>query len=156
MKVEERHLTGIALDRIETTHVRYERGVPGNAKSWYDLLTNIKLSVKAQVQPDASATDVFVSCSIDGAPGWTLEGEVCGHFRVPSGRATPVDLQTFSRLHAVAILLPYVRQLLSNVTGADARLGGPFLLPPMNVARLLEERDEEAKESAANRGVEKQ
>lgn len=60
---------------------------------------------------------------------------ICGRFRV-NGQPKTVDFRSFVKTQAVAILFPFAREALASLTTRG--FYGPFLLPPMNVARLLE------------------
>lgn len=61
-----------------------------------------------------------------------------GRFRMSA--ATPsVSLTDFVKLHAVAILFPYARELLSHVTARG--FYEPVLLPALNIVQLMGSRD---------------
>jgi preprotein translocase subunit SecB len=64
----------------------------------------------------------------------TVEVTALGVFRL-QGQAQTVDLKSFAYGNAPAILFPYVRQAIYDLTGRG--LSGPQLLRPMNVAVLM-------------------
>jgi preprotein translocase subunit SecB len=63
---------------------------------------------------------------------------VIGRFRQLSDTPTP-QIEEFVSLQAVAILLPYARQFLSNLTSNS--IDGAFYLPTINVAALMHDFD---------------
>lgn len=60
---------------------------------------------------------------------------ICGRFQV-NGQPKTVEFRSFVQTQAVAILFPFAREGLASLTARG--FYGPLLLPPMNVARLLE------------------
>jgi len=81
---------------------------------------DVQLSVA--VEPTAQRPEYFAATLV-------------GRFReVGEGRS--VEMPEFARLQAGALLLPYVRQLLSNLTSFSL-YGGPFYMPPLNVVTMM-------------------
>lgn len=65
-----------------------------------------------------------------------LSAAVEGAFSVASG-SEPQLLERFASLQAPVLLLPYLRQVFSELT-AQSRLGA-MLLPPLNMAGVMQE-----------------
>jgi preprotein translocase subunit SecB len=87
------------------------------------------------------AFDVEVSVSVEPTherPEF-FSTAVVGRFR-QVGKGQSVELERFAHLQAVAILLPYVRQVLSNLTSMSP-YGGAFYLPSLNVVNLMKDFD---------------
>lgn len=61
-----------------------------------------------------------------------------GVFKLIAGDKT-IPLEKFVRLHAPALMMPYARETISNLTSRGAY--GPFFLPPVNVVALMERFD---------------
>src|SRR4051812_35856732 len=61
---------------------------------------------------------------------YTATVDVVGRFK-KSGDTASVSLDTFARVHAVAILLPYAREFLTQLTSRT--LSGAYYLPALNV-----------------------
>jgi preprotein translocase subunit SecB len=80
--------------------------------------------------------EVLVSITIDpsAARCERFGSHVVGRFRRLAEKPS-VDLQAFVTLQAVAILMPYVRQMLSGLTAQSE--AGAYYLPVVNVARLM-------------------
>ena len=57
----------------------------------------------------------------------------------PLGDVQEVPIESFVRFHAPAILMPFVREVVSGLTGRG--FFGPMLLPPINVQALMETQD---------------
>lgn len=87
------------------------------------------------------AFDVEVSVSVEPTkerPEYFATA-VVGRFR-QLGQAPSVELEKFAHLQAVAILLPYVRQVLSNLTSLSP-YGNAFYLPSLNVVNMMKDFD---------------
>lgn len=55
----------------------------------------------------------------------------------PTGAKQEVPLETFVRYHAPAILMPFIREVVSGLTARG--FFGSLLLPPINVQSLMEQ-----------------
>ncbi len=53
-----------------------------------------------------------------------------------------MDLEAFSKQNAPALILPYIREYVSNTT-MRAGFKSPFILPPINIVRLMKEKEKE-------------
>jgi len=60
-----------------------------------------------------------------------LKVEMVGEFEQKG--ETPIDWEKFNQLNGPAIVFPYVRELISNLT---VRIGRPVILPPMNLTKF--------------------
>lgn len=57
----------------------------------------------------------------------------------PAGEHQEVDLKSFVRFHAPAILMPFIRETIASLTGRG--FFDPLVLPPLNVQRLMDQQD---------------
>lgn len=57
----------------------------------------------------------------------------------PVGETQEVPIESFVRFHAPAILMPFVREVVSGLTSRG--FFGALLLPPINVQSLMERQD---------------
>jgi preprotein translocase subunit SecB len=89
---------------------------------------------------EASMFEVRLKLGLDPTPDRLEEVRLTlsGRFRM-SAAAPSVTLTDFVKLHAVAILFPYARELLSHVTARG--FYGPMLLPALNIMQLMGSRD---------------
>jgi len=92
--------------------------------------------------------EVTVQFGIDPTIDRTEEIRVtmCGRF-TPVGDRQEVPLESFVQYHAPAILMPFIRDAVANLTSRG--FFGSLLLPPINVQVLMEQRDP-AMATAAN------
>lgn len=74
----------------------------------------------------------------NGNPPFVIEIEVAGKFKLISD---DTDANIIINQNAVAILFPYLRALLTTLT-ANANVP-PLILPAVNIARMLEEQEED-------------
>jgi preprotein translocase subunit SecB len=57
----------------------------------------------------------------------------------PTGESQEVPIESFVRFHAPAILMPFVREIVTGLTSRG--FFGALLLPPINVQSLMERQD---------------
>ncbi len=84
--------------------------------------------------------EVALQISIDPSKARLEEVRLtmCGVFRIEADEPT-IPLANFVRIHAPAIMMPYVRECLSSLTGRG--FYGTFYLPPLNVFELMKGMD---------------
>lgn len=91
--------------------------------------------------------DVFLSADLGGnkeAPE-TVSIGIVGEFLV-QGSVPSMNFRNFVQTAAPAILFPYLRQIISELTGRGPH--GPYYLPSVNVVRMMKEYDFEATSGA--------
>ena len=126
------------VDRIE-----FENNSQFNADS-----AEIELAISHEVvmkSLDAYVTlhlKIFPDAIINNYP-FSFSVSVTGHFQIDADDND--ETKPFLNVNAVAILFPYVRALVTTYT-ANANVP-PLILPPMNIAKMLEKN---AKELSAN------
>ncbi len=137
-------LTGYSIERIyaielvlcekEATEEPTEnRGQLGFGWDWRSLDSDrFEVRISVAIEP-TTARDEFARVSL------------VGRFRRLSGTPT-VGLKDFVSLQAPAILFPYARQALANLTAQS--IYGQLHIPPVNVARLMKGFDWEASRGA--------
>ncbi|MBA4159329.1 MAG: protein-export chaperone SecB [Gemmatimonadetes bacterium] len=84
--------------------------------------------------------DVFLGVALSGsqeAPE-TVHAEIVGEFEL-EGTVPSMTFRKFVHTAAPAILLPYVRQIISDLTGRGPY--GPYYLPSVNVVRMMQRYD---------------
>ncbi|CAM2791021.1 protein-export chaperone SecB [Salinicoccus roseus] len=67
-----------------------------------------------------------------------VEVEISGLFSYVEEEADSIAFEDFLTNNAVALLFPYLRQVVSNLTAASNQFP-TFILPVMNIAQLLKE-----------------
>lgn len=142
-KLTPEHLSGIAFDWVVVRELRF---VDNPAGAGFGTLQNLSVTVtlNSKVSNDGRSCRTTLRVKLDPpednpeafqAVMATVEGSFSVH-----GEAT-VDLPTFSRQQAPAILMPFVREAIATAT-AKSRFG-QMLLPPINVAALTEEMEKQ-------------
>lgn len=99
---------------------------------------DIDFKYERSFNPDGKTLTVLLTVSLcqneQNCP-FTMSVSVEGTFTGES----PEELERFSRVHAPAHLFPFVREIVGNTT---MRAGiSPLLLPPFNLAAMLEEKE---------------
>jgi len=92
------------------------------------------------LSPDRKTFEVSISVGIDPSAKRQeeLRVTIIGRFRA-EGERQEVPLDSFVRFHAPAILMPFARETLSNMTARG--FYETLLLPPLNVQTLMERQD---------------
>lgn len=137
-KVAPEHLSGIAFDWVVVRELRFVDNPTGGE---FGPLQNLSVTVtiNSKVANDGRSCRSTVKVKLDPPEDHpeafqvvmaTVEGSFSLH-----GEAS-VDLPTFSRQQAPAILMPFVREAIATATGKSRF--GQMLLPPINVAALAE------------------
>lgn len=89
---------------------------------------------------DDEVFEVKLSVSIEPAKGREefVEANIIGRFRQAIPEPT-VSREDFVRLQAAAILMPYVREVISSLTSHG--FYGTYYLPSLNIVRLMQDFD---------------
>ncbi len=138
-QVKDEHFSGIGFDWVRVRELHF---VDNPESIETETLTDLQLSVtvEAKVGKDADWCRTLLRVKVTPPESQpeaflSLVAVIEGSFSV-HGEAV-VDLGTFARRQAPAILMPFVREAVSRLT-AGSRIG-QVLLPPINVAALTEE-----------------
>ena len=147
--VQEQHLSGITFDWVRVRELRF---VDNPESSEMAELTDLEISltVEAKVGTDGSwcrtLLRVKVSPPTDQPEAFqTLMAAVEGSFSA-HGEAV-VEMESFSRLQGPAIVMPFVREAIARIT-TGSRFN-QILLPPLNVAAIVEEMERQRASSTA-------
>jgi preprotein translocase subunit SecB len=125
-------------------HVEFTNNPAFNAES-VDIKFDIRHEVALEI-PDAYVTvhlNIFTDAEANNYP-FSFSVSTTGHFQIDA--ENPEDAMAFLNVNAVAILFPYVRALVTTYT-ANANVP-PLILPPMNIAKMLEKATKEDGENA--------
>jgi preprotein translocase subunit SecB len=137
--------SGYAITRVYSTHLEMHAQEPSEDATrhdavgfgwdwrWIEERRAFEVRISLVVEPSAHRHQYAAANTI-------------GQFRLVD-EAPAIPIEEFARLQAVAILLPYARQFLTELTGNS--LHGPYYLPSLNVHQLMEGFDP-AKATAAN------
>ncbi len=130
--------SGFSFDRVWVRTVRFDdTGIevqPGKRQAELDL------SVSIDVPEDSSQAVVSLTITVkpkDPNEFNAFEVTVEGRFRPTADEHKP-KLKEFVNRQGAALLLPFARELIANVT-MRSRLG-PLVLPPLNVYNIAEEK----------------
>jgi len=128
-------LSGYTIAKIYATtqELRHKDAAPGASQDVISFLwdwrpvddSTFEVRIVVSVEP-SEARDTFIST------------DVVGRFRRMTD-APRVSQQDFVSLQAVALLLPYARQYLSNLTVNSVH--GAYYLPAVNVTALMQDFD---------------
>lgn len=128
-------LSGIVVDRI-----RFDDLDVGSTPS-KNLRFEVSLSRKIWKSP-SPALDVSIGMRVatgDPTAKFSLELTMTGRFE-PIEEAPNFPLPEFAKVNAPAIVMPFVRELVANITARSRQ--GIVLVPPMNVATLAQRQPE--------------
>lgn len=133
-------LSGYVIERIYTLHQLLEHKDPDEPAT--HGLVDIGWDWRLVLDADAPTFEVRLTATIEPSEERDdfIAASVVGQFR--QAVETPVvPLLDFVRLQGPAILLPYVRQVLSSLTSVSYY--GTYYLPPVNVQSLMADFDPE-------------
>lgn len=107
----------------------------------------LETDLKAAVEINNNSAEVLMSVSVgtleDNNSPFMVGAELRGYFDYNLGEdESEHGFDSFLRINGVAILYPYVRSLISNITNLSNEYPG-YNLPTINVHRVLEEQDGE-------------
>lgn len=138
-KRHELPLSGYAIEKVYTTDQHFQYKEPGDedVHSQVDIGWDWRLLLPAQ---EETRFEVRLSASVEPSTERTelISASIAGRFRLVDPSPT-VPVADFVRLQAPAILLPYVRQVLSHLTMMSYY--GTYYLPPINVVELMQDFD---------------
>jgi preprotein translocase subunit SecB len=97
---------------------------------------------------DKSDAGIFLSIQIGekDSEDFYLEAQIFGAFNINLDEEMSIESkESMYRINAIAILFPYLRSLVSDITskGSD---GDQIILPPLNIQKMLGESSEELNE----------
>lgn len=114
----------IASTTDKVKDLEFQISVP---KSLPEVATSLVTTMAFRVIPRGEVSSRF-----------RLEVRVSGHFE--SDESPNLDLATFARHQAPSLVLPFVRELIANISARSRQ--GLVLVPPINVLALFPEREE--------------
>jgi preprotein translocase subunit SecB len=110
---------------------------------------NVDININIENNETAN-NDLIVYVTIDVT--LTLNGERQAEFKVKTeglfkstGNNDPLDAETFANVNAPAMIFPYAREVISNLSVRGAM--SPVILPPVNFVELSRTRRQHSKES---------
>lgn len=136
-KPREMPLSGYAIENVYTYHQLLEHKDPGEEDTHgaVDIGWDWWL-----VGADEPTFEVRLSATVESSPQRDdhISAGLIGRFRMIE-KPPSVPVVQFVRLQATAILLPYLRQVLSNLTSTSFH--GTYYLPPINAVELMKDFD---------------
>jgi preprotein translocase subunit SecB len=122
--------TAVVVDRIAFSDLAPGEKKPdslqfafGIRRTSYKHPFAIEVSVSVRITPPAGVASRF-----------SLEAEVTGRFQ-RSESATGMPLEEFAKTNAPALVMPYARELVTNITVRSRH--GTIMFPPVNVFALV-------------------
>ncbi|HEX8271847.1 MAG TPA: protein-export chaperone SecB [Longimicrobiaceae bacterium] len=134
--------SGFHLLRVITVHQEYTLAPEDDGEQRESANRRMTVNWDWAVS-DGREFDVFLGATIEGnedAPERVNVGLV-GEF-VLDGNVPSVAFRTFVQMSAPAIMFPYLRQIISDLTGRGPY--GAYYLPSVNVVRLMKQYDFES------------
>ncbi len=123
---------GIVFHNIILEELTFKREVTIDESAMND----VKMSVNLELSEDSKKLSIKVTCSINDEnknPGFYVKCVMVGFFS-QSENDSNMSLKDFARLNGPALMIPYIREVISNIT---LRSGiKPFMLPPINMAAI--------------------
>lgn len=131
--------TGYSLQSIHTTRASYQ-----SARETSETPEERELAFRWDWRLQGErGFEVLLGATVGpmrGRPD-AMEAVVVGTFSIV-GEVQSIDLRRFVSLNAPALLMPYLREVLTNLSAHGPH--GPFILPPINVVVLSESFDMQA------------
>ena len=150
-KISKEQLSALQFERVWVREAEFldtssQQAVPSKSGE-----IGVKLDVNVSYSDDGARSFVTVRVVLEPLAGselfTKLSAAVEGAFSVRAG--VPADkIKTFSTFQAPVLLLPYVRQVITNLT-AQARCGA-LVMPPINMAEVTKSMRESAEKAEAS------
>jgi len=124
--------SGVKLVRIIPIKVAFDVNPSPDPK-----ITSATVNVALQSMISTDQKSLFLTVGVKVAHAengpYQLEVVFAGEYQKEEGAEINWDWDKFSRANGAAIIFPYVREMVTNLT---ARIGAPLFLPPINIAAL--------------------
>jgi len=127
------YFVGLWLDHITFQDVESRDERPDNL----EFAVNV---VRTPV-PEVNGIDITLELSMRGDEGdspFFLSVGTTGRFVTDTAHPN-MDLSAFAKTNGPALIMPFVREMVANITARSRN--GPVLMPPVNVAKMLEEQE---------------
>lgn len=132
------HFNSVAVDKLSLFDLQ-----PGETRP-PSLNFSIKFRRRMLAEPARVEITVLVSISPQEGSSFRFDVEITGEFdRVEGPQVLP--LEEFARLNGPALVMPYAREIVTNITSRTRH--GVILFPPVNIVQLVME--EEAAEGSS-------
>ncbi|MEX2527490.1 MAG: protein-export chaperone SecB [Gemmatimonadota bacterium] len=130
---------GISFDAVLLRYALFEEREPPSPERQEGL--NLSFSSKSRMLGEGvERGEVILSVTVEPEgdnPPFRVQVSVSGLFGYQIGTDRNLELEEFLAQQAVALLLPYVREAVTNLTARTAF--GPVIIPPVNVRAMLAE-----------------
>jgi preprotein translocase subunit SecB len=128
--------TGVVVDRLVFSDL-----TPGEKKP-PSLEFSYGIRRRSYTEPDS--VEVSISVKIGPPAGmisrFSLDAEVTGRFQRLEN-ATGMTLEEFAKTNAPALVMPYAREVITNITARSRH--GTIFMPPVNVFALVAQETQE-------------
>jgi preprotein translocase subunit SecB len=139
--MDESKQPGIEFVRIFLFDLKYkwnDKFKPAGKPAGYD----IRPEYVAKISQDKKTLEAHLTMSISSKP-LKLSAHLVGLFRVAP--EANMDIEDFANLQALALMYPFAREVVFNVTSRSPISG--LVLPPVNLKALLEQHVQQRKQS---------
>ena len=136
--MDKRKQPGITFNSIALKKLNFERNCEGGIK---DLSGNLSLNITATKKISEDKKGLLIELKIETTHKsedypYSFDLEIEGIFSIKSPENFP-DLEKFAEINASAILFPYAREVITNITTKSGC--PPLILPPMNLIAMLKQ-----------------
>lgn len=107
--------------------------IPGNVDLDFDLDSEFQLQIEKNLAVVIVHCDIFKD-SVDENKPYSLSVSILGKFKY-EGNVEAEEFEKLCRVNATAILFPYLRAYISNLTSLSGV--GTLLLPTVNVHKMI-------------------
>jgi len=142
---------GILFNNVMLQKCNFELRAVKDGSLKKNMKIDFKINNRFSENKEKLFTDLGISIGKEDAEmPFLLEVVMTGIFSVDEKNIN-LNLETFSKNNAPAIIFPYLREFVTNIT-SRANFKPPIILPPMNIVKMMTERkfDETKKEHVEN------
>ena len=138
-RIKSQELSALRFERIWVREAYFVDGAGEQQRPSQEDLEGIGINLEVRAEPAGSGDRAFVTVRavLEPPAGKALfvklSAAVEGEFSLQPGN-DPERLRGFASLQAPVLLLPYVRQVITDLT-SQSRLGA-LILPPINMAEV--------------------
>jgi preprotein translocase subunit SecB len=127
------HFNSVAVDKLNLLDLQ-----PGETRP-PSLNFSIKFRRRMLTEPAGVEITVLVSISPQEGSSFRFDVEITGQFDRVDGPQV-LALEDFARLNGPALVMPYAREIVTNITSRTRH--GVILFPPVNIVQLVMEEEQ--------------
>lgn len=138
---------GFKVENVDYNLIDFENFKASSSHAVLNKLEGDRVNIDVSAKVINNSSEDFSEIEVSVSTTDKLNGEIRrvhfsirGAFNVNAPEASEAERESLLKINGTAILLPYCRNYLSNLTGFDTTYS-QLLMPPFNVTTLFNDED---------------